>query len=62
METHDDAVLWIHETVGSHLDGDASLEDCIRWIRQNGTDIQRHELQWHVLPLIEKDDAPHGGI
>lgn len=53
--TRDDALLWVHETVGDELEGDAPLDVCIDWIRENGTPIQIHELNFHVLPILEEE-------
>lgn len=48
--TREMAILWIHETVGDYLDGDASLDQCCAWIRYNGTKRQRAR-------LIDAEDA-----
>lgn len=30
------AILWVHETVGTHLDGEATLAQCLEWIINHG--------------------------
>lgn len=41
-------VLWIHETVGDNLDGNATLGDCVKWILDHGTRSQRAIMELYI--------------
>lgn len=49
--TREMAILWIHETVGDRLDGEATLEQCCKWIAWHGTASQRVRLERAVEAL-----------
>lgn len=51
MSLRDDVILWVHETVGDALDGEASLAECIEWIMLNGTDQDRAKVSTFSLTL-----------
>lgn len=37
LDMRDRAILWVHETVGDNLDGEATLGESLAWIECFGT-------------------------